>query len=262
MPLPQKPSAFATRRHGWLASLQNLLAPPTCLACQSLLNESRTLHVCDDCLRQVNNDSLPRQCLGCGARLKGQAGTVNRCHYCEGLKMPFASVTSLANYDGLLKSLVVRMKSRQGQVTAIQLGHWLAHRIADQIFDSLTTVSDFVTPTPSYWARRLRRGFNVSGLLADSICQLPQLEGKQRNLLVANRKTRILGTLTMRQRFVYVKGCFSFSGKPDVSGASILLVDDVMTSGATAIQAANVLLEAGARRVDLAIVARGIGRQN
>ena len=175
--------------------------------------------------------------------------------------MPFANVTSIANYDGLLKDLVVRMKSKQGQVTAIQLGRWLANCLAIDFFESNVSECDFVTPMPSHWIRQLRRGFNVSGLLVESLCGLPQLEGKARKFLVANRKTRKQGTLTMPQRFENVKNCFSISGKPDLHGASILLVDDVMTSGATAIQAANVLLQAGASKVHLAVVARGIGRQ-
>lgn len=175
--------------------------------------------------------------------------------------MPFATVTSIANYEGLLKDLVVRMKGRHGQVTAIQLGHWLAECLSIGFFDSRIPDCDLVTPVPCHWMRHLRRGFNVADLLVAPVCELPRLEGKSANLLIARRRTRKQGTLTMTQRFENVKNCFSFSGKPQVKDASILLVDDVMTSGATAMQAGKVLLCAGAREIHLAIVARGIGQQ-
>ena len=175
--------------------------------------------------------------------------------------MPFASVTSISNYEGLMRDLVVRMKSRNGHSVAIQMGRWLAQILQQATSDSRIGTIDYVTPTPSHWTRKIQRGFNVSALLVESICRHSKLAGQSRHLLVANRKTGKQGTLTLAQRFDNVKNCFAFSGKPDIAGASILLVDDVMTSGATAIQAGNILKSAGADQIHLALVARGIGRQ-
>jgi ComF family protein len=177
------------------------------------------------------------------------------------LKRPFASVTSIANYEGLLRSLVIRMKSRYGQALAIQLGHWLATCLCDRPDVIQPAAIDLVTPIPVHWTRRLRRGFNVPALLVESICRQPDYQGKSRNLLVASRKTRKQGTLNLSQRFKNVKNCFDVDGKPDIAGARILLVDDVMTSGATTTEAAAVLRRYGASEIHLAIVARGIGRQ-
>lgn len=218
-------------------------------------------HVCTDCQQSILRDDLPRTCRGCAARLKGPREQVDSCFFCRDHSMPFATVTSITNYEGIIRDLVVRMKSNNGQVTAIQMGRWLAACLTDNFFESNVKQCDYVTPMPSHWLRRLRRGFNVANLLVESICEFPQWNGKSCELLIANRKTRKQGTLTMPQRFENVKDCFRFSGKPDIQGKSILLVDDVMTSGATAIQAGKVLLDAGASKVHLGIVARGIGRQ-
>ncbi len=246
---------------GWRQAWQNLLAPPSCLACAALLAAESKLQFCDECQTRICRSGLPRTCNGCAARLPGPAGSVSSCHFCRDVKMPFASVLAIANYEDLLRDLVVHMKSRHGQALAIQLGHWLGWELTRRRDRDDPTRLDFVVPMPSHWIRRLRRGFNVCDLLVESICRYPDFRGKARRLLAANRTTRKQGTLTISQRFDNVKNCFVISGKPDIEGASILLVDDVMTSGATAIQAANTLLRAGADRIHLAIVARGVGRQ-
>ena len=245
----------------WGRAMQNLLVPPVCIACVNPLDDRRCLQICEHCCDRVSRPELKRKCRRCSARFRGEASTIPQCYFCQDVRLPFASVTSVANYDGLLRDLVIRMKSRHGQAVALQLGVWLARIVESRRQSGEIDSIDIVSPMPIHWMRKLRRGFNVAGLLVESIAQSAEFNGKQQELLVASRKTRKQGTLSITQRFDNVKDCFEISGKPDLKGASILLVDDVMTSGATAIQAGNRLLRAGARQIHLAIVARGIGRQ-
>ena len=241
--------------------MQNLLVPPVCIACDMPLNDVQCLQFCDDCRERICRIELKRQCVGCSARFYGDPGMIESCYFCQDLRLPFASVTSVANYDGLLRDLVIRMKSRTGHAAALQLGNWLAQHLVERTTAGEIGKIDFVVPTPSHWLRKMRRGFNVAGLLVESICATPEFQGKSREMLVVSRKTRKQGTLTITQRFDNVKNCFEISGKRNLEGASILLIDDVMTSAATAIQAGKTLRKAGAAQIHLGIVARGIGRQ-
>lgn len=176
--------------------------------------------------------------------------------------MPFRSVYSLGNYEGLLKDLVVRMKSRNGSATAIQLGNLLASKIGLQIPTEQLTRLDAVVPVPSHWMRQLRRGFDVAHLISESVGNSIEIQVPVRPWLTCRRRVKKQGTLTIKERFQNVKGCFQVSSKRDLHEKGILLVDDVMTSGATAIQAANELIKAGAGEVHLGIVARGVGKQS
>ncbi len=254
----------------WKRSAQNLLSPPTCIACQDLLSDHCEVLVCQDCRSNICRPELSCFCHGCGAWLRRDLAAVDECRYCQPVDMPFSSVVSIANYSGLMNQLVVKMKSRNGQNTAIQMGNWLGTVLSTH-WRQLGIQIDLVTPMPIHWMRRWSRGFNVASLLAESVCQFDRLQRKSGlslidhrkpvRLLRLNRKTRKQGTLTLNQRFQNVKGCFQFSGKHDIDSKSILLVDDVMTSGATAVEAARTLLQAGAGQVHLALVARGIGQQ-
>ena len=141
------------------------------------------------------------------------------------------------------------------------MGKLLAQHLSKNATEGLIKQIDWVTPIPTHWHRRLRRGFNVSELLVESVCQVPVWKGKSKKLLATQRKTGKQGTLSISQRFQNVKKCFKISGKTDLQGATILLIDDVMTSGATALQALQLLKSAGANAVHLGIIARGIGRQ-
>lgn len=233
------------------------------MACNVSLEPDLRVQLCEDCRGRIRGTELAFRCRGCGAAFRHDIGAAERCRFCKDLQMAFASVTCLGNYDSLLRDLVVRMKSSAGHDVAIQLGLLLGKEIVASRPRGPEALSiDLVVPTPSHWTRQWRRGHNVAALLTESICRAPEFRGKCRAILAMKRKTRKQGTLTMKQRFQNVKDCFVICGRQDVNGMRLLLVDDVMTSGATAIEAATVLRRAGASEVHLAIVARGVGRNS
>ena len=116
-------------------------------------------HVCTDCQQSILRDDLPRTCRGCAARLKGPREQVDSCFFCRDHSMPFATVTSITNYEGIIRDLVVRMKSNNGQVTAIQMGRWLAACLTDNFFESNVKQCDYVTPMPSQVSARVHHCF-------------------------------------------------------------------------------------------------------
>ena len=110
--------------------------------------------------------------------------------------------------------------------------------------------------------RRLKRGYYVPGLLVEGLLAELPAAARRREVLRCVRPVRKQGTLSTPMRFRNVKGCFVATHPRRVAGKHVLLVDNVMTSGATAIQAARTFLQAGARSVRLACVARGTGRRS
>ena len=243
----------------WRRSCRDLLTPAVCFACEIPISNHRKVLLCQSCYRLLQPPTLGKSCSGCAARFPGETVELTACLLCKSWKNPFDSVTAVANYAGPIKDWVIRMKQRNGQITALQLGSLLTLNLECRLKPSSLDDIDWITPMPSHWQRRLRRGFNVPDLLVEPILRSQKIGGKFKKLLVVQRKTKKQGTLSRSQRFENVKDCFRIYGKPSLKGATILLVDDVMTSGATALQAASTLRKAGAAAIHLAIIARGIG---
>jgi ComF family protein len=145
------------------------------------------------------------------------------------------------------------MKNQHDEQLAVQLGQLLAHQINGcDFFDDL----DLVIPVPTHWWRRLERGFHGAEVLAETVaanCRLPF----SRNTVRCQRSTKKQGTLSTPGRFKNVRNAFRIQPKINVSGLTLLVVDDVMTSGATASELARLLIQAGAAKVYVGVIARG-----
>ena len=111
-----------------------------------------------------------------------------------------------------------------------------------------------VAPVPMHWVRRLGRGWNHSSGLARRVAR--RLKLPMDDELVRTRNTPPQVGLPASQRAGNVRGAFAVPRPKEVAGANVLLVDDVMTTGATANEAARTLRRAGAERVIVAVVAR------
>jgi predicted amidophosphoribosyltransferase len=109
-----------------------------------------------------------------------------------------------------------------------------------------------------HWSRRLLRGVNNPEILVDGL-RRPLGIPVAKHLLSNRRKTRKQGMLPPRERRGNVHGAYAVSAGYDIKGAHVLVVDDVMTTGATGNEVARVLRQAGAARVSMAVVARGLG---
>ncbi|HET8550781.1 MAG TPA: ComF family protein [Bryobacteraceae bacterium] len=122
-----------------------------------------------------------------------------------------------------------------------------------------STHFDAIVPMPLHWMRRWQRGFNQAELLARGLVR--PLGAPVLKALARARATRPQAGLTRAQRRANVSGSFRLRERAGLSGAHVLLVDDVMTTGATLSAAASVLKHAGARRVTAATVARADRRK-
>jgi ComF family protein len=161
----------------------------------------------------------------------------------------------LGIYGGAVRDLVLRMKQARNESLSLAAGRLLAERIAITLD---ADPADIVVPVPMHWVRRLIRGVNVAELLAESIAARLRIRFDT-GVIRCCRKTDKQGTLTPAERRTNVRGAYRVPADSSLRGAHVLLIDDVMTTGATASEIARVLRRSGARSVSVAVVARGVG---
>jgi ComF family protein len=168
-----------------------------------------------------------------------------RCALCRSGLRGFDAAYSFGAYEGVLRKLIHLYKYGKVRTLARPLSGWLAQALPrDEAFDA-------VVPVPLYWRRRLQRGFNQAELLARGLSRLTGIPVVR--ALGRVRPTPTQAGLSNSARRQNVAMAFH---SRSVQGKRILLIDDVMTTGATATSCALALKQAGARRVALLTVAR------
>lgn len=171
-----------------------------------------------------------------------------RCALCRRGVRGFDAAYSFGFYEDALRELIQLFKYGRVQTLASPLGRLLALALpSDQSFD-------MIVPMPLHWRKRWQRGFNQSELLAREISRRTSLPVKR--ALRRVRNTSAQAGLTNAKRRLNVSGAFRARKLAAVNDQRILLVDDVMTTGATAAAAARALKLAGARHVTLLSLAR------
>jgi len=174
------------------------------------------------------------------------------CLQCRDKKLAFDRVFSIGNYDGSLGAAVVRMKYETGQSLAAAAGRQLADLLGRS--GHIEQV-DLITCIPKYWLKRLMTGVNSAEAIMSGVAKRANIPAAS-NLLMYRRKINKQAMLSHEQRWRNVRDAWRVSTRYDISDTRIMLVDDTMTTGATADSAARVLKNAGASLVTVAIVAR------
>jgi len=239
----------------WTRKGLNLLLPPRCAGCGAELSDGRDdILICDDCRLLLGPESGPwcGRCGAIGATEAPQGG----CLLCRDTPLWFDSVIALGVYQDRLQAAVSQMKSPAGGALAAALGRLLAVRRGPQL---AALGADLIVPIPMHWMRRLRRAVNSPDILAQRLGRHLGIPVRRR-ILVRSRKTLLQKELRPRERFPNVRGALRVRPTRYLSGARVLLVDDVLTTGATCSEAARVLKQAGAALVAVAVLARGQGR--
>jgi ComF family protein len=256
--IPQPVEAAMSGQSLWAALARRLAAgsraaldaiyPPTCLACRAAVEGHGAL--CAQCWRKMRFIERP-YCDRLGTPFEQDLGA--------GLLSPqaiadppvFATARAVARFeDGPARSLVHRLKYSDRGELAKPMGRWMA-RAGAELLDE----ADAVTPVPLHPLRLWKRRFNQSAALARVIAAHA---GKPYEpfLIARVKATRSQVGLSRAQRADNMQGAFRAPPEAMLRGRKIALVDDVLTSGATANAAARALLRGGAARVDLIIFAR------
>ncbi|HZI55415.1 MAG TPA: ComF family protein [Verrucomicrobiae bacterium] len=232
--------------------------PSDCRICRSPLTKISTLPVCDPCLAQiVPMDGL--LCRVCGEKLFSSfvnTGDGPLCGLCRRAVPQFRRAAAYGAYDGALRELVHLCKYRGIRPAGKRLG-----RLLNQVVTGMSLPDSLlVVPVPLWSGKRQMRGFNQAEAIARAFLRF-QTSGSiqlDTSILVRLRDTVSQTGLTRHQRRANVRGAFTVMDPAKVKGRSILIVDDVMTTGATAGECARVLRRAGAKEVFVATVARAI----
>lgn len=172
------------------------------------------------------------------------------CARCRNERFRFSGVIRLGRYDGCLRDAVLVAKDATGEPLAEELGRLWASVRSGQIPDPPT----LVVPVPLHWWRRWERGYNQSAAIARGIAVRLGVRC-QPNALVRVRPTPQQRTRSASERRENVKGAFRLSRFARMRNERVLLVDDVLTTGATADAATGVLLAGGAAQVTVAVIA-------
>lgn len=237
------------RRLGLLA-LDTAL-PPHCLSCDGPVESQGTL--CIDCFRGLATVTQP-YCRLCGVPLRyaGQADSDGLCPACRERRPAFACARAALRYDEASKRLLLPFKHADRLDLAIPLAARMAQAGA-----ALLARAELVVPVPLHWRRLLARRYNQSALLGQRLAHGAHLPFVP-DLLRRIRATPPLGERSAAERASLLDGAFVLCPRtaPLVAGRRVLLIDDVMTSGATTDACARVLLAAGAAQVEVLAAAR------
>jgi ComF family protein len=232
----------------------DLLLPPSCNFCgRSLAAPGSQPLICTPCRDEFLQRSGP-SCPRCAAPVHEFEHGPD-CPRCRPRRYAFQSALALGIYRDRLREAVIRMKQRLHEPLTISMGHLLAETLGEALRQQMP---DLLVPVPTYWLKRLRRGVNGPDLLADAVGSRLSIRTTN-SLLYSRRSTKKQGTLLPFERFRNVRQAFGVRSNGDLQDKHVMLVDDIMTTGATASEAARTLRRAGAARVTVLVVARGVG---
>ncbi|MEO6965818.1 MAG: ComF family protein [Acidobacteriaceae bacterium] len=241
--------------------------PSNCRLCTQPLLHLSNAPICADCLRDLPEQDSTNLCAVCGELLgwggsRFAASTMDAqslCHLCERARPPFQLAVAHGVYQDTLRGLIHLLKYERISTIAEPLGELLAATIARQedLPPSLTVVA-----VPLHAVKQRERGFNQSILLADATVRRLRRLRPDLDLHPAwqamgrQRATESQSGLTPRQRRRNLRGAFFIRQPEQIAGRSVLLLDDIYTTGATARECTQTLLRAKAASVHVATLAR------
>ncbi len=245
---------------GWIAGVLDaagsILFPAPCRICDQLLTRTSLLPLCEACLASF--EPLPQKvCDVCGRPLDAFPGMEDErllCPFCRQKAYGFDRARSYAVYDGALLRAILLLKFEE----MAPLGSWFADRLAEVAERAGEPLAaDVVVPVPLHPARQRERGYNQADLIARPLAR--RLRLPCRSVLLVRTKPRPDKLhLSLEERWDSVRGAFATRPGSRVDNLRVLLVDDVMTTGATLDACAQALREAGAKWVAGLTVARAL----
>jgi ComF family protein len=234
----------------WADGALRLCFPPQCEFCKSAADDGR---LCEPCRHLLLAGANAKLCGKCGGSLGENLRPNEGCFLCRNDSFAFTTVFRLGRYADDLGRAVLEIKHEHGERLAFALGDLVAEVNRSTI---LEWNPRFVVPIPHHWRRWFARGYNSAEALAERVAKRLKLPLRL-DVLRRVRYTPPQSSLVPSERRVNMRGAFAAKARKQLVGATVLLVDDVLTTGSTCHHAAKALKAAGAEKVIVAVVARG-----
>ncbi len=233
------------------SGLTQLVFPPRCPGCDGELPDAAPAWaLCDACrVRLAPSEAL--RCARCGTVASPSADASLGCDDCRERSLGFDRAWVWGDYVGELRTAVLRMKQAHEEPLTAAVGHLLAKGLGERL---RAWQPEVVTCVPMHWSRRWARGTNSAEILAEIVAawlQAPLATG----VVSRRRRTQPQAGLPPTERFNNVRGAFRLHSRASFGDARVLVVDDVLTTGATCGEGARLFKRAGAKQVAVAVVA-------
>jgi ComF family protein len=233
----------------WGRAIVDGVLPPRYLACGATVDEIDAL--CGKCWGSMNFFAPP-WCAVCGLPFPHPMGEGAVCGACAGQTPRWERARSVLRYDRHSRQLVLMLKHGDQTHLAGAFGRWM-YRAGGEVLSG----ADLLVPVPLHWTRLFTRRFNQAALLAQAIHAAggPPVGA---DWLVRRRRTPSQGLMGCAARARNVRGAFAVRRGRSVRDKRVVLVDDVLTTGATAEECARILRQAGAVAVGVLVLARAL----
>lgn len=253
----------------WILKFGNevldLVYPPGlyCISCGKITDDSRTYRLCNDCMRAMNWIT-GRYCEKCGRPLdpNDPGEMCFRCSVREASGSPqsFDKGHACAGYGAVEQAVIFALKYGSRPDIGDTLGEVLYDRMASEYGPGdIARMYDLVMPVPTHREKKSKRGYNHADLMAKAFSKRAGLRYEP-DAVIRLRATVPMKGLGPEERMANIHGAFDIRARklPLITGARILMIDDIFTTGATIDEISRILKDAGASRVDfLAFAAAG-----
>lgn len=233
--------------------LKELLFPRVLLCPVCGREESRRKSLGDHCLRQISF-IMPPVCGKCGRPNRGVTANERYCRQCREIPYYFARAGAVALYEGLLRECLADLKYRfrpeLGAALGVLLVEWV--KLHREFLGS-----DLIVPIPIHRRKLETRGYNQAELLARPLQKYLGIQIKG-EIMVRDKMTESQSGLGKTERFANLREAFRVVDAKPLAGKKVLLVDDILTTGATASEASRILLRAGAVTVNVLTLSAGV----
>lgn len=229
----------------------NAIYPPQCLSCKTIIGENGNL--CPDCWEVIHFISGSK-CNICGIPFEYEINEAAICGSCMFKKPSYDCARAVFKYDDASRSLITSFKYSDKIAASDYFAKWIARSASDLIDEA-----DLIVAVPLHRIRLFTRRYNQSSLLANSLAKLTK-KPIHHNMLRRTKNTKPQAGMMFKQRILNVRGAFKINAKYAdlIKGKNIILIDDVMTTGATIEACAKAIKKAGASKVTALTVARTV----
>lgn len=230
-------------------SFINFIFPPFCPICESELKLTERF-ICEDCYSHIKTIES-HFCRKCGAPLEEKRKT---CKYCKGITFHFSKVRALGTFSTPLIEMIHLLKYERKTLIGNRLGILLGNLF---LSDPELLLTDMILPVPLHRTRIRERGYNQSTLLAKMVSSI---SGKDLCLdaVVRTKATKSQSKLDHEERLINLEDAFRVVLPEIIKNKTVVVVDDVLTTGTTLDEITKTLLNSGAQSVYGLILARAI----